>query len=169
MKKFILMLAILICALIAGCQSPESNRPSGTTAPSAPPASQLPEYEPGSIILQPQDSDDYPFERKYRITYYRLWSEFEEALSEEEKQDVGPWFEELSASVNYGETAEEMILVSFIKRYSITREEFDAAVEQFIANNKDYNDFRQEEWEIPNGDIIYTFDNEIINNYYRYE
>ena len=25
-----------------------------------------------------------------------------------------------------------------------------------------------EESEIPNGDIIYTFDNEVINRYYRY-
>ncbi len=111
--------------------------------------------------------DDYDFERKYRITYYRIWSEFEDLLSKDEKEDIGPWLESLFVSTNYCETAEEMLLVSFIKRYNITREEFDAAVELFIANNAGA-DFNCEEMEIPNGDIIYTFDNEIINNYYRY-
>ncbi len=167
MKRTILILLALacVCALIAGCQS---DHPSNT-GPSDPPAVKLPEYVPGSIRLEDQALDDYPFERKYRISYYCLWSEFEDLLSEEEKKDVGPWFTRLCAENNNGETQNEMILVSFIKRYHVTREEFDVAVERFVANNADQNDFNDEEWEIPNGDIIYTFDNEIINRYYRYE
>ncbi len=182
MKKTILILLALtcVCAWIAGCHSPEPSYPSGFaegsdsvesfgTGPSSPSEATLPEYVPGSIKLQDQDMDDYPFERKYRITYYRLWGEFEDLLSEEEKKDMETWFEEFCASTDYGETAEEMLLVSFLKRYQITREEFDAALERYIAYNEVYVDFNDEEWEIPNGDILYTFDNEIINHYYRYE
>ena len=63
-----------------------------------------------------------------------------------------------------------MQLASYLKRYQIPREEFDKAAEKFIANGKAAGwDTTQEEYEVPNGDIIYTFDNEIINQYYRYE
>ena len=93
-----------------------------------------------------------------------------ELLSEEEMQDFYMWSEEGAKNVNYGETQEEMLLVSFVKRYDITREEFDSAVEKFIAHNEEMGcDMTGEEYEVPNGDIIYTFDNEIINHYYRYE
>jgi hypothetical protein len=77
------------------------------------------------------------------------------------------WLEEESQKTNYGELMDEMLLVSFVKRYNITREEFDAATAKFAENVK--NDTHTEECEVPNGDILYTFDNEIINHYYRYE
>ncbi len=63
-----------------------------------------------------------------------------------------------------------MLLVSFIKHFNITREQFDSAVEEFIKRNTEAGwDMTREENEVPNGDIIYTFDNKIINEYYRYE
>lgn len=57
-----------------------------------------------------------------------------------------------------------------IKRYDIPRKEFDKAVERFVAANvaMEWPMF-YEEYEVPNADVIYTFDNEIINRYYRYE
>lgn len=130
----------------------------------------LPEYTPGSVKLVSQNSDNYPFERKYRMAYYRIWGEFSDLLSEEEYSDYQQWTQNVSEENGYGEFQNEMLLVSFVKRYGISREEFDAAAQKYTENSKRDNwDMLSEEFEVPNGDIIYTFDNEIINNYYRYE
>ena len=177
MKRYISLLAVLLCllcVLLSACQPETSDTPgdptTGTPTTTTQQGKDLPEYQPGSIKLQSLENDDYRFDRKYRITYYRVWGDFMELLSEEEMQDFDVWSEEWAKNVNYGETQEEMMLVSFVKRYDITREEFDSAVEKFIAINQELGcDMTGEEYEVPNGDIIYTFDNEIINHYYRYE
>lgn len=128
----------------------------------------LPEYRPGSVKLEPQDQDDYSFERKYRLAYYGIWGYFTECLTEEETADYMQWVDEYNKSTNYGETQEEMLLVTYIKRYNISRAEFDAAVEKMQAEMPPEDGVIYEESEVPNGDIIYTFDNEVINRYYRY-
>ncbi len=128
----------------------------------------LPEYRPGSVKLEPQDQDDYSFERKYRLAYYGIWGYFTECLTEGETADYMQWVDEYNKSTNYGETQEEMLLVTYIKRYNISRAEFDAAVEKMQAEMPPEDGVIYEESEVPNGDIIYTFDNEVINRYYRY-
>lgn len=128
----------------------------------------LPEYRPGSVKLEPQDQDEFSFERKYRLAYYRIWGYFTECLTEEETTDYMQWVDEYNKSTNYGETQEEMLLVTYIKRYNISRAEFDAAVEKMQAEMPPEDGVIYEESEVPNGDIIYTFDNEVINRYYRY-
>ncbi len=192
MKRLSLLLAALLCLtmVLTACQpsnatttdpeqmgvpssSSQTNadpEPDPEPTPSSTPEDpepELPVYVPGSIILEPQHLDDYDFERKYRIAYYRIWGEFYEMLSDDERSRFSHWREENSAACNYGETRNEMLLVSYVKEFNITREEFDAAVERFAAFNEGYTQY--EEYEIPNADIIYTFDNEIINEYYRYE
>ena len=128
------------------------------------------EYQPGLIQLVAQKSDDYKFERKYRLIYYTIYGEFFALLDEEQSKDLGNWLKKSSEETNYGEFQEEMLLVTMVKRYNIPREEFDKAVEKFIANNEALDwDMKYEEYEVPNADIIYTFDNEIINRFYRYE
>ena len=177
MKRCISLLAVLLCllcVLLSACQPETSDTPgdptTGTPTTTTQQGKDLPEYQPGSIKLAPLDWFEYSFDRQYRHTYYTIWGEFMELLSEEEMQDFYVWSEEGAKNVNYGETQEEMLLVSFVKRYDITREEFDSAVEKFIAFNQEMGwDMTGEEYEVPNGDIIYTFDNEIINHYYRYE
>ena len=130
----------------------------------------LTEYKAGSIKQEPQDQDDYAFIRKYRIAYYQIWGEFAELLSEEEYQDYMEWVDKKAKQDGHGEFQDEMLLVSFVKRYNIPREEFNQAVEKYIANSKAAKcDLSAEPYEVPNGDIIYTFDNEVINRYYRYE
>ena len=76
--------------------------------------------------------------------------------------------EEVAKENNYGEFRDEMFLVSIIKRYNIPREDFDRALEKYLSMRTPH-ELKTEFWEAPNGDIIYTFDNEIINEYYRYE
>ena len=64
----------------------------------------------------------------------------------------------------------EMLMVYLIKRYKIPKEAFKEAVREEaefrIRNRYDLSD---EKYELPNADILYTFDNEIIDAYYRRE
>lgn len=131
----------------------------------------LPEYVPGSILLVPQNKDMFKFDRKYREVYYTIKGGFEELLTEEEEQEWYNWCEETRYGLNLD--YDEMLLVTMIKRYDISREEFDKVVANYVAFWDQYGMFDRyplpEEYEVYNGDIIYTFDNEIINHYYRYE
>ncbi len=185
MKKSIIRITVVLCILLAlctACQSGTPDAPSGTPASQGKPVSgeadtasgsaaeSLPEYTAGSIKLEPQDQDDYAFNRKYRIAYYQIGGEFTGLLSEEEYQDYMEWVDEKSKQDGYGENQNEMLLVSFVKRYNISRTDFDKAVKAYTdARNKTGEDLYSEGNEVPNGDIIYTFDNEVINRYYRYE
>lgn len=67
---------------------------------------------------------------------------------------------------------QEMYIVSFVKHFKISREDFEAACEKKRLRFEEFHnvnghDISDEAHEIPNADIIYTFDNEIINEYYR--
>lgn len=133
MKRFNVLPVILLCASIltlTACQSTQTNSPSDpssaqstvsedpggessklpdedvSSAGSNTEQKDLPEYQPGSIQLVPQEQDDYEFERKYRITYYRIWGEFTECLSEEQKQDYTEWVENYSKQNEYGKKTE---------------------------------------------------------------
>lgn len=64
-----------------------------------------------------------------------------------------------------------MYTVSFVKYFNIPREVFDKACDEFIErigylHEREGDDISTESYELPNADIIYTFDNEITNNYY---
>lgn len=140
-----------------------------TSHPTIAPSS-LPQYQPGTILLEDQNYDDYDFERKYRITYYRIWGEFLNLITEEQVQDFYVWADETHKQTGYGATQNTMFLADFVKRYHISRTDFDQAVKEFSINSKlNQYDIIPEEYEPPNADIIYTFDDEIINEYYRYE
>ena len=164
MKKFFMIAVLFVFMLCAGCAASQTDgtQPSldQTTAPSNPTSPTdpsdpddpidpqvFPEYVPGSIVLEDRTQDDYSFMRKYRIAYYRIWGEYMDLLDDEQR--------------------EEMLLVSFVKRYNISREAFDAAT-TLLAEHCEC-DTHLEECEVPNGEIIYSFNNEIINYYYRYE
>jgi len=70
----------------------------------------------------------------------------------------------------HGDKTDEMEMANYVRYNNIRKEDFIAAVQ------KDYElclwrgeDIYDEGAELPNPDIIYTFDNEIINAYYRRE
>lgn len=107
---------------------------------------------------------------KYRGTYYHIEFELQELVDEDE---LRKWESETTVFDHvYGIEPDEMYLVTFIKHFHITREQFDAAMEKRREDLRETFERqptlnpRNEGYEIPNGDIIYTFDNEIINNYY---
>lgn len=137
---------------------------------------EIPEFDNSVDVTEGDDArsavyawfDSVP---KYRGTYYYIEFELQELVDEDE---LAKWKSETEVFDSvYGIEPDEMYLVSFIKHFHITREQFDAAMEErreslreTFENQPNLNP-RNEGYEIPNGDIIYTFDNEIINNYYR--
>ena len=128
------------------------------------------EYVPGSIELLSRDDDDLPEGRKYRWLYYSIKYEYVRILSDEQRTDWYDFQKKVAELTDYGKNREEMSLVTMIKRYNIPRETFQKAINSYVEMGEKLGyDFWHEEFEVPNLDIIYTFDNEIINRFYRYE
>lgn len=136
------------------------------TLPTQPtdPETGLPVYVPGSLELMNREIQEAPYNRQFRFIYYNMWGEFM-ALGCE-YGDFDEWFTFRQEQIANG--YRDMILVSMVRYFNIPREEFDKAVEKYIANHS-LAEMRSEYYEVPNADIIYTFDDEIINEYYRYE
>ncbi len=108
---------------------------------------------------------------KYRSRYYQIPpGEFQSLVSKDDVTEFKSVF--VYPVWDSGEQPDEMYLVSFIKYFKIPREDAEKALDEYIArleqSVKDgyIKDISTEQYEKPNLDIIYTFDNEIINNYY---
>jgi hypothetical protein len=126
----------------------------------------LPRHVQGSISLRP---DIFllgliePFTNvDYRYAFYVIEGYFFDLVDANEFDE---WVEEKDSG-----NIETMFLMRFVQHFDISREEFDDAEERmredFRRRNRDLTD---EYYEIPNADIIYTFDNDIIRHYYRRE
>ena len=109
--------------------------------------------------------------RKYRQCYYDITYQLSLLV---DKDELNEWKEDVF-SKSPDET-NEMIVKLFVQRFNISKEDFERASLELakafydpdspgvMMNPKDY--VNQEMYEIYNADIIYTFDDEIINNYY---
>ena len=110
-------------------------------------------------------------QEKYRQCYYRISEPFALLV---DKTELEEW-EDRVYEEDPNET-NEMVMKRFVQDLDISREDFDKAnyklakiifegmEEAPMMNPKDYAN--QEMFELYNGDIIYTFDDEIINEYY---
>ncbi len=109
--------------------------------------------------------------RKYRVRYYSVPYQFVMLVGREAYEE---WDDEYN-TLNPDDT-NEMVIKKFVQHFDISREDFEKANLEFakvlaegvinfpLMNPKDYAD--QEVDEIFNPNIIYTFDDNIINNYY---
>jgi len=127
----------------------------------------LPIYKPDLIELEPDNviSGDFElFKPTKRRLYYQIPGPVIELVP------VGTISELFEKNEDIFIENQEMVLVTLIKHCNISKQDFERAVEkvveQYIAAGADMT---KEDNEIPNPDIIYTFDNEIINAYYRRE
>ena len=109
--------------------------------------------------------------RKYRNNYYSIPASFADIVG----RDVFLIWEDEYLSENYPDNSNEMVMVAYVKAFDIPKEEFERANLEYAKfidevyshiclDPQDYAD--QEFQEIYNTEIIYTFDNEIINEYY---
>ncbi len=110
-------------------------------------------------------------QEKYRQCYYNISYQLSLLVDENE---LRTWEEETYAK-DPNET-NEMVVKLFVQHFNISKEDFERANLESVKvlcvpdsplpsmNPKDY--INQEMYEIYNADIIYTFDDEIINEYY---
>jgi hypothetical protein len=124
----------------------------------------LPEHIPGAITLDPQA----PLGRKseipmrFRRAFYAIPLEILRFAGDREEQ----WRE---VSHMYSE-AYESPLMRFVEYFNIPREDFDAVIDDLRERRIRLNHALTDEmYELPNADIIYTFDNDIIRYFYRRE
>lgn len=108
---------------------------------------------------------------KYRVRYYHVTASFIRLVDE---NDFRAWQEKIYEI--YPNETNEMVMKRFVQDFNISREDFDKANHELalsfsqelqeapMMNPKDY--LNQEIYEVYNADIIYTFDDEIINEYY---
>ena len=109
--------------------------------------------------------------RKYRNNYYQIPAFFAKIV---DSTIYLEWEREYYAK-NYPDDTNVMVMVDFIKEFNVSKEDFERANLEYAKfidelyshiclDPQDYAD--QEMQEIYNAEIIYTFDNEIINEYY---
>ena len=138
---------------------------------------ELPKFEAGemkvytaeeALEIHPHYVTEPP---EYRAVYYWLPSSIQSYLvSREEAREWHVRYDLPNEALH--SAPQEMTTVSFIKYFKIPKEEFIKACEataerhQTLKNEYGY-DITDEGYEIPNADVLYTFDNDIINDYYR--
>jgi len=129
----------------------------------------LPIYVPGSIKLEPADQNHglfvmFSFLPTKRYIYYGIPGEILDL------GDVNASSEVFDRIQMPGKEPQEMAIFAYVKYCNISKVDFNNAIEKrknFLLELS--RDLANEEYELPNADIIYTFDNEIINHYYRRE
>ena len=166
MKKPALIITALLLLFLAACGA-KADLSDETTAEPASTATEttiqitLPNPLPPPELIILGDSYDYDAGAimSYRQIYYGFSGPIME-LADYEKYGKEPDYKE-----------NEMPVVSWIRHYKIEKEDFVAAVQRIYEScvTQEGFDIYKEECEMFNADIIYTFDNEIINDYYRRE
>ena len=122
----------------------------------------LPVYQPGSIKLEYIDPEQFGFVPTKRRVYYLIDGYVIELAPE---GTIAKLFEK---NKDIFHEPQEMALVTFVKYCKISKTDFEATIEKTKElYNKMGFDMTHEDYELPNADIIYTFDNDIINEYYR--
>jgi len=129
----------------------------------------LPVFDPTTLpVLSPQEAQNeygFLFEPYYRNIFYILQGTIDELVAENERF---AWFEYRILNYDIFYDLNEMFLVSFIKYFEIPRYQLEEEVESIRRFWIELGLYRtSEDYELPNLDIIFTFDNEIIANYYR--
>lgn len=138
----------------------------------------VPQFTQGDMVVFSAEKalEEIPYRTtflpKYRDIYYWGPSFLIDLVG---REAAGKWHNEVvQPNIDNNTEPEEMYLVSFIKYFGITKDVFEKECEEKRAYDQmlhdEYGiDITGEGYEIPNADILYTFDNEIINNYYLRE
>ncbi|MDR1805600.1 MAG: hypothetical protein LBQ80_02360 [Clostridium sp.] len=148
-----------------------------TTVPTTP----LPTYTPGSVsLLSPEEVKkqyDVTYEMKFRKCYYTIPGWIETDIPDEivSAKDIREYNDRYFVDNPDAGTDYVMPLKRIIEHFKIPKEEIEKCIEaekqaylDLISDGYSI-DLNSEEYELPNADIIYTFDDEIINDYYRRE
>ncbi len=144
--------------------------------------SEFTEFVPGKTVLLlnryypfSKEYSGFKYPRKHRMIYYYI-TNYADLVSDEEMLEFWNYYIEknkhISQNSEHLKEPDEMALVSFIKYFNIPKADFESKNEQLkqaMQNEGEKFYHYTEIGELANADILYTFDNEIISNYYLYE
>jgi len=188
MKKIVLIVALLVILLAIGvwfaCSGGRTSEPIPSPTPDEPhvltptaeptippdiiepPVNYTPPYSNGHE--NGFESGDNPVSyvlENFALIYTQLSFHFIDYVGEEAYEEYIEY--RIEVEMRAEETgAHEMAIVTFIRFFDMDRETFDrinAEIYSFLIEIGD----NPEPQELFNADIIYTFDNDIINEYYR--
>ena len=160
MKIYCILVALAILFLFLCSCGGEEIAPTTEESTSSSMSLRLPMPEDIVLMDDPAARLDVDFEPKYRIVYL-------EGLP----GPIGFLHEEPEYELPVHDMENDVMqMANYLKYNNIKKENFIAAVQQMYEMYLDSGcDITEEEYELPNADIIYTFDNEVINAYYRRE
>ena len=167
MKKLLsLILVFILPVLLVACSENNSNNQRTNFGNN--PTTEI--TSPETVVnVDDLNSDDsgggYITSSKYRQCYYDVPYDFVILIGEEE---FDGWYDEI-----YEFNPDKSQIVSFVQYFNISKEDFEKTNLQMAKSFAEFNptmrplDYEnQQTYEIYNADIIYTFDDEIINEYY---
>jgi hypothetical protein len=133
----------------------------------------LPYHHPGDIHIAPENQftslvSPNAFPLQFRLVWYGIHVEFLELVSDEDRLIGDSWD---YPPVRYGYV---LPLMRFVQVHNISREDFDTVLNMMIEGHasiaaRGIIDINCEWHELPNADIIFTFDNDLIRWFYRRE
>ena len=160
-----------ICLTCSSCTKDKPTSQTSGTSEDSDTVSSTDETFVDFELTENYDIDDIPTLTKYRSIYCDIPRPFSNLVDLYEFQD---WYGEIIK--NDPNETNIMVMKLFIQEFNISRENFDKAnlewTKIIITGFKgqpvmDPQDFANQEInEVYNADIIYTFDDEIINSYY---
>ena len=171
-KKVIIIILITLVVCIASITAffmfninpktlqkpPETTNPSDTTPLNDGKNNEPPKYIPGSIKLHDGILEGY--NGTHRFVFYGVPGYIADLAENKEIVEKFLEFYELND--------ETMFIKDFVKHFNVPKEKFTQAVEEHKQFLLDYDiDIMDEEYELPNAEIIYTFDDKIISEYYQ--
>lgn len=189
MKKNLLIITIgLVMLLLCSCSGNDTPDSTTTETPSTKAQNditanaEIPETQNSqetteseiTIALPVGGDDEFTLDdMSMRYMYYSLT--YPHAQLVEDKEAFDKWYEEIVVT----DDMDEMLLVTFVKHFNIPKEDFEKANEEWIRIITEDGDtpvmppfdtaHEAELDEVPNADVIYTFDNEFIKEYYKRE
>lgn len=176
-KSFVLTAFILILSILASCSNTKTDTVTSSTEANSAETTTLSELSTtgaNEITTDISDKDSGNDSgggviqvQKYRQLFYTIPAPFAACVGRKECYD---WLDTIDFS------KEVMAMKLFVEHFNISREDFDKANLELAkrikngldcppcVNPKDYAN--QEDDEIYNADIVYTFDDDIIREYY---
>ena len=186
-KTLIIFLCLVFCVSLISCKGTDKNSNENSTQTSAGAENDLKESLKsvnensvnstsqnelkGNSFVSGDTGDGVLNPQKYRICFYQIPAFFSNLV---DKNTYEEWCETFFVG-KYPDDTNEMVMVSFIKEFNISREDFDKAnveygkfvEEVYYDACMNPQDFAEQEFsEVYNADIIYTFDNNVISEYY---
>lgn len=167
MKKLLsLILVFILPVLLVACSENNSNNQRTNFGNNPTTDTTSPETVVNVDDLNSDDSGGgYITSSKYRQCYYDVPYDFVMLVGEEE---FDRWYDEI-----YEFNPDKSQIVSFVQYFNISKEDFEKTNLQMAKSFAEFNptmrplDYEnQQTYEIYNADIVYTFDDEIINEYY---